>query len=154
MIILTNQQSKLLHLFAEGHSYASAAKALDISLACVQTHASNLRKATGIINLHDKTECLRYLGRIRHPDFRAGPTPRQLEVLRLMVAGHSRKSIAPRMGLSLGTIINAASQGRRRLSTALGERSNSHTDLQTLLRTWEEKMGIHSEPSAVTDPMF
>lgn len=123
---LSEREVVVLRLLARGNTYQEIAGLLHITLANVHTTACHMRQKTGILDSRNPQECMDYI-RGRHPgaDARLAygdgdrtkpvyPTPRQLEVMRLVAQGTSYAQIALRLGMGLQTVQNAACQGSRR----------------------------------------
>lgn len=117
MTSLTHREKHVLLMLSKGHNYNTIAQELKISRACLYQHTNNLRKKTGIKDTLDPKECSLYLNDFK-PSNDPVLTPAQIKTLRSLLFGKSYAQVAKEFGLSIGTIMNTASQARQRVRLA------------------------------------
>lgn len=91
---------------AQGLGCTAIARALGISALTVRQHRKNMLGKTALPNASALLAHARRVGWIPHPPPRptAALTPRERQVLALVVEGHSSKQIARRLGISHYTV--------------------------------------------------
>lgn len=150
---LTPREIDILLLLSKAHNSAFISQKMGIARSCVYQHISNLRRKTGIQNLDDPREVNQYLNDPDHPPLDPhGPTRAQLRVLRRLAQGMSYRDIATELKLSLGTVMNTASQARKRagLTPAAQRRA---LDAQRYLDKLERPPApLYADP--MSDPAF
>ncbi len=84
-----------------------------IHLHCI---CGNIRKKTGISNTKDPVECRQWErdNRYTPKQVEKGPTAQQLQILQLIAEDFTYDQIAQKMGLAKQSILNLASQARKR----------------------------------------
>ncbi len=118
MTHLTTTEKRLLVLLAQGFPYHELRQSIGCTLSCLHTHLANLRRKTGITNTKDRRECKAFFDGFveaqREKHLPGQPTRSQMAVLRLFAEGRTHQQIATQLGLTVGTTMNAVSQGKIR----------------------------------------
>lgn len=149
---LTPRQMHVLLLLSKGYNYAAIAEQIGISNEAVHTHAFNLRMRTHI-NIHDMEACKKALGELKYIRAQDKPTPAQMQVLQRVAKGQSHASIAKELKLSIGTVMNAASLGMKRLNSG-GRWSSSGPNFRCREQLHAALLAIQTgELKEITDPM-
>lgn len=142
--MLTTKEYSILRLLSEGFTYNEVCFRLKITGSCLHAHTNNIRRKTGIKDTKSKSECERYLmAAPRTP--RHGPTSAQTTVLRMILQGMTYKAIAKELKLSVGTVMNSASQGRKRIP-GLPEAHHTETSIREYLSTRENGQPFSLDP--------
>lgn len=113
MDYLSPRELQVLKMLAGGLTYQQIKTALHLSDSSVHVQCHRIRQKTGIKDTSDKRECKKYVETYRPKD--CVPTPRQMDVLRLLAQGKTHKYIAASLGMSVSASMNYASQGMLRM---------------------------------------
>ncbi len=118
LLPLTTTEASIAKWLARGKTLPQVANGLAITMGTLRVHLSHIRTKTGIDDLSPFL-----LSQYLQQSFLADPrelllpraTEKQLEVLGMLCQGISHKEIAAALNMSIGTAMNHASQGCKRL---------------------------------------
>lgn len=124
---LSSRELRILRLLANGENYDNIKKTVGITLGNIHATCWLIRKKTGIKQTRDMEECRNYLRQLRgtkelppsstsedqDPKL-SRPTPRQMEVLRLLATGKTTPEIAQLLAVCPQSVLNYASLGAKR----------------------------------------
>lgn len=118
---LTTKESQVLKMLAGSLTNQQIRSALRMSPGSLHVHCCRIRQKTGITDTRDWRQCKKFL-EMQKPKT-CVPTPRQMDVLRLLAQGKTHKYIAASLGMSISASMNYASQGMLRMGIHVrGER--------------------------------
>ena len=133
---LPPRQLKILELLSEGYKGEQIRSILRMNGPTYHTHCHRIREKTGIRDHKDQDACFNYL--LTYKPYLVGPTPAQLLVLEYLRDGKSYEEIKTLMSITVGTAMNHASQGRKRLGV----------DSQQVVRRQLEGLAMDAEQGA------
>lgn len=160
--VLSALEMVVLRLLSNGAKYPQIkAKYPLMTQASFHSHCYNIRHKTGIRETRDPQECRRYirtlgqtlLSQQQEAPVRV-PTPRQMEVLRLVAQGKPYAEIARLLSIDRQSAQNTASNGARRAGIIHGGWQRTK-----LIRAWlanydAEQAALRGPVDPMDDPMF
>lgn len=148
-------ERRILSFLSRGQSYAEAKSRFpDMRLETFHVHCFNIRKKTGIKSTKDAKECRDYVRVMQMDDLRCEPrparklppSPKQLQIMRLVAEGKSWSEIAHTVRCGWGTAQNHASKGCKR--AGIGGQGHRRTQA---IKDW---LRSQTPTKPEEDPMF
>lgn len=144
--ILTTKELKVFTMLAHGYSYSEISERLSISRCSLYSHTNNIRNKLDISSTMNSKVCAEVFTTLQQK--RTEPTPRQMRIFRMLVAGLKPAEIAKALQLSPQTVHNATYEGRERA----GITTTRIAEIRQYLRGID---GLTIPPqSPMDDPMF
>ena len=149
---LSNQERRVLYMISRGGNYRDCADHEGKNVETIHVIAHHIRQKTGIKDTRDHAECREFIRGHRpqlHPDkVPKPPSPKQIEILRLVVQGQTYKAIATHFGIRPQTVQNHASCACIRI----GVNAKGAARLSGIA-TWLEHYDA-KQADAMNDPAF
>jgi len=134
---------RIITLLAEGKKGEQIRRIMGINGPTYHVHCHQLRLKTGIRDHKCQATCAEYLA--TYKPYMIEATPTQVKVMTLLRDGKTYSQIQAMLGISHGTAMNHASQGRKRA----GCRTQSELRQQQVIEVLDKKGTV--EPSHDVD---